>query len=116
MGKTHTRPLRRGFYRTRITIQTPTETTTKGETTRTWAHTGQAWAFVEPLTSDEQFEGDRVLGRNQYRVTMPFVDSLTKSKRLEFTERGTVKTLSIRGLTNPDGMNREHVCECVEEL
>lgn len=110
------RPTPAGFRNTLITIQTETETNTKGEITRAWANTTKRWAMVEPLQSSEQFEGDRVQGRNVYRVTMPFTDILTKDDRLTFVEKGVTKTLNIRGITNPMGLNREHVCECVEEL
>ena len=101
---------------TRITIQTATWTNTKGEVTRTWANTAKRWALVEPLQSSEQFEGDRVQGRNQYRVSMEYTDILTKDDRLTFVEKGTTRTLNIEGSTNPGGLNREHVCDCVEEL
>lgn len=95
-----------GKLRHRVTIQSPTETTStvSREKLVTYADAETVWAQVRPLTARELLQASRPVTVQTYVVSMRFWSGLTSRHRL--TWEG--KTLAITGVTDVDGRGIEH--------
>jgi len=62
--------MRAGKLRHRVTIQTPTVTTTRGQETTTWTTYDTVWASIEPLYGREYWEAAKINSEITAKITM----------------------------------------------
>lgn len=73
----------------KIRIEKPTESTTTGKVSRTWATFGFAWVSIEPLESREIWEAQRQESSVTHKITGTWGDlqSVTADFRIQYGSR-----------------------------
>ena len=103
--------MRSGPLRDRVTIKTPTfAKDANGAPTVTYATVETVWGRLEELSNRERLIAAQVQSRMVGRVRLRYYSGLTTRHQLVIGSR----TFGIVGVTNPDGLRVEHVCDVVE--
>jgi head-tail adaptor len=101
-----------------LTIQADTVTRDAGgRRTHTPTTVTTRWAHVEPMAvGGEENQGEKITGKQSFRVTMRHYNSLDTSHQFIFTDNtGTVRTLGIDSIQDLDERGETHVCMCKEK-
>ena len=96
-----------------MTIQTPTHTTTDGETVTTWTDTATVRAAVEPLSGRELWAAQQAQAQTTYRVRLCYSSSytLTADCRISW---GDV-TLRLTSPPRRDVLRNTWTLDCMED-
>lgn len=95
----------------RVTLERSTDTNVSGEVIKTWNPVGTFWAFVQPVTGNENISfAQQVQAETTCNVLMRYVGEIMAGDRLLFKSR----TLYIASVTNVDTRNEETRFVCKE--
>lgn len=85
-----------GRLRHRIAIQSASESLDDfGSTTKVWSTDTTVWGHVEPLSGQEKFEAQQVVGEVTHKITTRYYSSgITPDMRLVYDSR-TFEILSV---------------------
>ena len=70
-----------------VTVQTPTETTTSGETSLSWSTLLREWAAIVPLTSREYSFASQRNADVTHKIIMPYRPGITSACRIVWNSR-----------------------------
>jgi len=77
-----------GRLRERVTIQTPTQTTTSGgQPIVTWSTHKTKWANVESLTATEKLANNKPEKEVNWKITMRYDSSVTTQMRIQWRSK-----------------------------
>lgn len=105
--------MRGTHYRERVTIQTPTHTTTDGEIATTWSDTADVRAAIEPLSGRELWAAQQAQAQTSYRVRLRYSASYTLSADCRIVW-GDV-TLRITSPPRRDVLRNTWTLDCMED-
>lgn len=103
--------MQRGKLRTKITIQSKTETANSyGEKIAGWSTFHQPWANIVSTPANESVKSDRATGTGSHAITIEYLSGLTADHRILYGSR----VFQIHGVVNVDERNREMILNCSE--
>lgn len=104
--------MKAGMLHHRVTLQRATDTNTNGEPVKTWADVGTYWAFVKPITGNENISfNQQVQAETSCEVIMRYVGEIKAGDRLLFKSR----TLHVVSTINVDEHGEEMRLMCKEQ-
>lgn len=105
--------MRAGQLRHRITLQTPTESTSTSTMGRTptYADTATVWASVEPLSGNEQWRAKQAGTVVSHRIIIRYMAGVTSAMRVKFGSR----YFGIESVINENERNQMLELTCKEE-
>jgi SPP1 family predicted phage head-tail adaptor len=86
-----------GKLRHLVTLQQPSETTTGGETARSWSDVAEVSAAIEPISSREYFLASQPRADVTHRVTIRYRAGIQSTRRIVWKEGNTTRTLNLLG-------------------
>lgn len=101
-----------GQMRHRVTIQTPTVTSTAAGNAKSWASAtnGEVWCRIKPLSSNERFRADKVEMPISHEVQLRYRSDATTKWRLLYGSR----YLYVRSVIQTNEFGAETLLLCEE--
>jgi SPP1 family predicted phage head-tail adaptor len=89
--------MRAGALRHRITIESHTDTNTRGEVSESWSTFKEVWASIEPLKGREWIESGILESEVDARVRMRYLKDVKPQMRITYGDY-TYEIVSIRDI------------------
>ncbi len=105
-----------GRLDTRVTIQSETETEDDHhEPIKVWSDLAEVWAWVQPLSGREFFEGQESRGEVSHRITIRYSRDVMEVDRTHRIRFGSpLRTLDVQAVINRNEANRWLELMCLE--